>query len=101
MGAVVEAFARALAEHAGVIVGVAVAMLVELGRRFTHVRVARAAVEEHGGDERMAADHVARLSRALRPLREKNVRKVVARAARRRAAADPDKTPTDPPRGGV
>jgi hypothetical protein len=81
--AVVEAFARALAEHAGVIVGVAVALLVEVGRRFAHVRVARAAVAQYGGDERTAAEHVARMPRALRPLREKNVRA--------------DKTPVDDP----
>ncbi len=91
MGQVTEAFAKALADHAGEVVIALVAALlavVEAGRRAAIAYFARAAVEQHDDAER-AAEYVDGLPRLVRPLRQRNVHKAVAREMlRRRLSAD-------------
>ncbi len=117
MNPVTKAFADALVQNAGIIVGVAITALVaivEAARRWVVAKLAQSAVDQHD-DEALAAEQVRSLPRALRPIRGGNVEKVVARAMLRRKQrlseapgqltgslaqmlpADDDKTPTDPP----
>lgn len=116
MNPVTKAFADALAQNAGIVVGVVVTALVaviEAARRWAVAKFAQSAVDTHG-DEHMARAQVRSLPRALRPLRKGNVAKVVAKAMLKRKlkseaehvaainatlAADEDKTPTVPPPG--
>ncbi len=92
MNPVTKAFADALAQNAGMVVGVVIAAFVaviEAARRWAVAKFAQSAVDTHG-DEELAAQQVRGLPRALRPLKRKNVEKVVARAMLQRKLRSED-----------